>query len=88
MQNFLFNSKQFQLKITFIIHIYNKIIYNQIIILHNSHYKHSQAFTFMANSHPKHSKLVAFLAQQVSFIAQKVPLVVTIGPLIYLGRFY
>jgi hypothetical protein len=42
----------------------------------------------MANNHPKHSKLVAFLAQQVSLIAQKVPLVVTIGPLIYLGGFY
>ena len=42
----------------------------------------------MANSYPKRSKLVAFLAQQVPPIAQKVPLVVTIGPLIYLGRFY
>jgi hypothetical protein len=31
---------------------------------------------------------VAFLAQQVPPIAQKVPLVVTIGPLIYLGRLY
>jgi hypothetical protein len=42
----------------------------------------------MANNYPKRSKLVAFLAQQVPPIAQKVPLVVTIGPLIYLGRLY